>query len=54
MLKEIYGFCTIFTGLIALKALTIGSDFNFYLWFKHGKKYTEWYFNRPGFSLEES
>ena len=34
-----------------LKAMTIGSDFNFYFWFKHGKIYTNWYFNREIFSV---
>ena len=38
---------TIGVGLIALKALIIGSDFNFHSWLKDGKKYTEWYNNRP-------
>lgn len=28
-----------------LKALIIGSDFNFYFWFKYGKEYSNWYFN---------
>lgn len=36
-------------ALVALKSIIIGSDFNFPLWFKHGKKYMQWYFNRPKF-----
>jgi len=35
--------------MVAIKALVMGSDFSFHLWFKHGKKYTDWYMNRPGF-----
>jgi hypothetical protein len=38
--------------VIGLKALTIGSEFNFLLWCKHGKKYSTWYFNRPKFTPE--
>ncbi len=32
---------------IVLKSVIIGSDFNFHHWMKDGKKYTEWYSNRP-------
>jgi len=32
--------------LVAFKALTIGSDFNFYRWAKEGKTYLRWYFDR--------
>lgn len=39
----------IIMGLVAIKALSVGSDFSLYLWFKYGKKYTKWYFNRPQF-----
>ncbi|MFA5071124.1 MAG: hypothetical protein WC511_02015 [Candidatus Pacearchaeota archaeon] len=31
--------------LVAIKALTIGSSFNFYYWWKYGHKYTSWYFS---------
>jgi hypothetical protein len=34
---------------VAAKSLTIGSDFNFYYWFKYGKKYWKWYANRENF-----
>lgn len=34
----------LFVSLVALKALIVGSDFNFLKWFKYGKKYTDWYF----------
>jgi len=37
---------TIILALVALKAITIGSDFNFWYWIKWGKIYTEWYFNK--------
>jgi hypothetical protein len=41
---------TFYVYLITLaKALTIGSEFNFYLWIRYGKKYMSWYFNRPNF-----
>jgi hypothetical protein len=36
----------IFLGLNFIKAVIIGSDFNFYYWFKYGKHYTDWYFNK--------
>jgi len=34
-----------------IKSITIGSEFNFFMWLKHKKKYTQWYFNRPTFPL---
>ena len=34
---------------VGLKSIIIGSDFNFYLWFKYNKEYTKWYFERPKF-----
>jgi hypothetical protein len=36
----------ILIALVAVKAMTIGSEFNCYLWLKHGKAYREWYFNK--------
>ena len=38
---------------ITIKSLTVGSEFSFYLWFKHGKKYTHWYNNRPKFDAKD-
>ncbi len=35
---------------VVFKALTLGSEFNFYHWYKHGKEYSTWYNNRPKFS----
>lgn len=35
--------------VIWLKAIFIGSEFDFRLWWKYGKHYTRWYNNRPGF-----
>jgi hypothetical protein len=32
------------------KTLTIGSDFNFGDWIKHGRKYTTWYFGRESWN----
>jgi hypothetical protein len=40
---------TICFVIVWLKAITIGSDFNFILWIKYGKLYTNWYNNRPTF-----
>ena len=31
------------------KSILVGSDFNFYHWYKYGKEYTDWYFFRPEF-----
>lgn len=31
---------------VSLKSITIGSDFSFYSWFKYGKRYTDWYFDK--------
>jgi hypothetical protein len=39
-------------GATALKAWTVGSDFNFVLWFKYGREYLHWYDNRPTFPKE--
>lgn len=36
-------------AFIVIKSLTIGSDFNFVNWIRYGKKYTDWYCNRPSF-----
>jgi hypothetical protein len=30
-------------AMIALKAMVVGSNFNFYLFLKHGSEYLEWY-----------
>ncbi len=35
---------------VIFKAFTLGSEFNFYQWHKHGKEYLYWYNNRPKFS----
>ena len=43
----------IIATLIAIKAIVIGSDFNFYYWIKEGKKYTTWYNNRPTYRKEK-
>ncbi len=32
-----------------LKAVVIGSDFNFYYWFKDGKEYSKWYAKREDY-----
>lgn len=33
-------------SLLAIKTLTIGSDFDFISWFRWGHEYTRWYFHR--------
>lgn len=38
---------------VYLKAMIIGSDFNFGHWWKYGKHYTRWYNNRPQFDPEK-
>jgi len=48
----LYTIALIVIIMTAFKAVTIGSDFCFFDWFKHGKKYTKWYFNRPKFKGE--
>jgi len=40
-------------GIVYLKAMIIGSDFNFAHWWKYGKHYTRWYNNRPQFDPEK-
>ena len=40
----------IILSLVCIKSFTVGSDFSFHLWFKYGKRYTTWYFNREEFS----
>ena len=32
-----------------LKALFVGSEFNLFYWFKDGRQYTDWYWNRPSY-----
>jgi hypothetical protein len=39
----------ILVSLVALKAMVIGSDLNFYHLFKYGREYWHWYSNRPKF-----
>jgi len=50
-------FCVIFQVCIYsmfIKAVTIGSSFDFYQWAKYGKEYTTWYANRPKFEHKEA
>ena len=39
----------IIMGLLILKSITVGSDYNIYYRIKYGKKYSEWFFNRGTF-----
>ena len=43
-------FCQIVAATIALKAIFIGSDFNFFYLFKYRRKYWKWYDNREKFN----
>ena len=36
-------------AIVGIKAIVIGSEFNFYYWLKYGKCYGQWYKERPGF-----
>ena len=36
--------------LVALKALTVGSDFNLLWWCKYRGKYTQWYFSDKAYT----
>lgn len=37
-------------SFLALKAVIIGSDFSFYLWYKHKQEYWKWYNSRETFT----
>lgn len=41
---------SLINSLIALKAVTIGSDFNFQMLIRDGKKYYNWYKNREKYT----
>lgn len=45
----LYNLAKIVFILIAMKAVTFGSDFNFHLWRKHKRLYWDWYWNREDF-----
>jgi hypothetical protein len=47
----IYTIFIIILFLVFLKSVTVGSAFNFHLWYHFGKDYTKWYFdsNRTDF-----
>ena len=49
MIEIIVLLCHILINLIALKSLTVGSDYSFYHRFKYGKEYANWYKNRETF-----
>ncbi|MFA5880587.1 MAG: hypothetical protein WC834_00200 [Eubacteriales bacterium] len=40
---------TLLFWLVICKDLTIGSEFNPFLWYKYGMKYIKWYFSRETF-----
>lgn len=33
-------------ALVALKAITVGSDFSLYLWIRYRGRYVDWYIHR--------
>lgn len=35
--------------LVALKAILIGSEFNFFYFLRYGRRYWDWYNSRPSF-----
>ncbi len=35
----------LFVALV-MKSIFVGSEFSFYSWAKHNRKYTDWYFNK--------
>ena len=47
-------FCRFIVALVALKAIIIGSDFNFFYWFKYKRNYWDWYNNREEFKPKRS
>ena len=42
-------FVVVMLWIVALKALIIGSDFNFHYLYKYGKDYWKWYDNRESY-----
>ena len=46
ILRDIWGFVLMIVGF---KAMMVGSEFNFWYWFKYGKRYTQWMKDRPEF-----
>ncbi len=44
-----YRILLIGVSILAFKAITIGSEFNFYYWFKYGRRYWDWYNKREEF-----
>jgi len=52
MLELLLKLANVLLLLIAIKAIVIGSEFNFYSWLRDGKKYSKWYSNRPKYNKE--
>ena len=49
MIEVLLSISQVWVGLVALKAIFIGSDFNFSHWFKYAKEYWNWYSSRETF-----
>jgi hypothetical protein len=49
MIETILDFGTMMAGLVALKAILIGSDFNFIALIEYRNQYWNWYNNRETF-----
>lgn len=49
ILEKLILICKILIYIVALKGLSIGSEFSFYYWFKYRKIYTNWYKRRETF-----
>ena len=50
ILEKLILIVQIYISFVALKGLTIGSEFSFYYWFKYKKEYYRWYKSRETFS----
>lgn len=49
-MKNIHYIVKIIIVLVFIKVIIIGSDFNFYLWYKFGKDYSNWYNSRETYT----
>lgn len=47
------GLVFIVVAMVSLKALTIGSNFNWLKWFKYGDKYRNWYLKHEAEKFNE-
>lgn len=47
MMEFLFSTTKILIALVAIKAVIVGSDFNLLHWLRDGRRYWEWYDNRP-------